>query len=355
MDLVKAYCPYCHKEHSKDDPIFINPEEKTAICPNCLNEFKTKQGIKLFDTYISLLLHDAYYTLEKINDYEMAYRKFADILEIDESCCAAREGRIIALIYLSTMEFPQIQNAQIMFEKDLVQYLKNRPAKLVPFIRRVNETLNVYDSMLLHKLSNQGLFYTIDGLRFYMSQIVDIIKFKISILQYLERISTRAKDNSGVVELVGQVTNECNKLNGFLSMSEHYSPSGDTYNVISINHETGEALITRAVSAFDTSKDVGRYGTNSYFTKQKKPKNKNEIFHSRSSLYSFMNSLVSLGWLSLVLAFLSFVNTFLVIFFTDISYLPYIFGPLTIVLFILGLIMLLVHRNKFHQYYKEDK
>ncbi len=357
MDLVKAYCPQCHKERSKGDPILVNPDDKTAICPDCLTEFKTKQGIKLFKDHIALLLHDAFYTLEQINDYDRAYQKFAYIIEIDPDCCTAREGRIISLIYLSTFKYSQIKNAKIMFEKDLFQYLKNRPTKLLPFIKRVDETLNVYQSTIYNKLSSGGLFYSLDGLRIYYREAHDILDFKNYLLQILETISTRAKDPTEANELANRIVKECDDLISFLYQSEHSSPSGDIYNVISYNEEDGEVLITRIVPALDSSKVVKRYETTSYFTEKEKEGSKERkfLFRSRSSLYTFMNSLVSLGWLCIVLAFLSFINTFLVIFFTDIAFLPFIFGPLTILLIILGLVCLLVHHNKFHQYYYEDQ
>ncbi|MCD8203857.1 MAG: hypothetical protein LUB56_01885 [Coprobacillus sp.] len=355
MDLVKAYCPQCHKNHSKSDPILVNPDDKNAVCPDCLAEFKTKQGIKLFENHIALLLHDAYYTLEQINDYNMAYHKFADIIEIDPSCCAAREGRIISLIYLSTFKYCQIENAKILFEKDLGEYLRYRPKKLLPFMKRVNETLNVYQSNLYNKLSNQGLFYTLDGLRIYYSHCYEILSVKILLLDLLERLSARAKDPTHINELIERISKEYEDLSNFLNRTEFYSPAGDIYNVISYNPENGEVLITRSVPAFDTSKVVKRYGTTSYFNKKEKRKKKAVLFHSRSALYTFMNSLISLGWLCFVLAFLSIINTFLVIFFTDISYLPFIFGPLAILLIILGLVCLFVHRNKFHQYFKDDE
>ena len=102
--LKKGFCTHC--EGDEKLRIFnVNKEADVCYCPHCMKEMQPKQAIKDYGDLISSYLKKASKYLFESTEYLLAYQTFAHIIDLDETIKVARFGRVLALVYLSSLRY----------------------------------------------------------------------------------------------------------------------------------------------------------------------------------------------------------------------------------------------------------
>ena len=108
--LRKGFCKHCEGEESLR--IFnVNKDAEVCYCPHCMKEMQPKEAIKEYGELISYYLKKASKYLFESTEYLLAYQTFAHVIDLDDTIKVARFGRVLSLVYLSTLRTSKINFA----------------------------------------------------------------------------------------------------------------------------------------------------------------------------------------------------------------------------------------------------
>ncbi len=355
MPFVKAFCPYCNKEHRVEDIIYINPSREKRYCPNCLKEIKVKEAIELYKNHINKLLHDAYFTLDRVNEYYKAYLKFANILRYQPDCIQAREGRILSLVYLSTITHSQIKNAQTLFEIDGPKYCRSHKNNgYYNFLKTLNETINTYELTYYEHLTKDNQFYDGKCIRVFFPAVLDVIRFKESIINELDVLAKRKNPPEDIKEFRETIKSQISDYKYDLRHDTYPSPTGVVYNIVGFDEISGNILLSRAPNLLDPKIDHQRYGQLDFFKEEKKVPIRNVIFKGNAPLYHLVNMLKPLSILAYVLAGVFALAAVIILLINGVSnYIALGIGILAIIIAVLGVVATVYHHRRINFLYED--
>ena len=196
---VLGYCKKCKKTH--EIPVFfeLNTENKISYCPRCGHQMTTKQANENYNKCLKDLYSEAEVLLFKAHDYEKAYRSYGKIIDAHPEDVVARYGRILSLIYLSTLRAPKFSDALVMFQSEKVKYLRLASYRKIyfAFLKQVNLALDNYHKKFMYRLmAADEYFYDVDCVSLYYDRILQIKNFKKVIKDECNYLSNKLLDES---------------------------------------------------------------------------------------------------------------------------------------------------------------
>ena len=203
MSLKKAFCRTCPQNKAGHYSIFdAIPNADVCYCPFCTKKLVPNRAIKDFDMLISQMIDEAYKTLFEKTYFLDAYRMFANIIDICPDSKEARQGRLIALLYLATLRKNKMKEFLILFNEENERYFfprQNSTTKTVDeyvaFLSNVNAALDNYDSLFRKRLTVHKYFYDVDCAKLYFVRLNEILMVKKELAEQLNKITQREKDH----------------------------------------------------------------------------------------------------------------------------------------------------------------
>lgn len=242
MGLKRAYCVKCHTNNEKTRIFDVNPEATVCYCPHCMAEYNPQDAIRTYDLYIQKKIDSAFKTLYEETEYQIAYNKFARILEIDKNAIEARFGRILSLIYLSTLRRSRFADAAMLLKEESVLYFRKKSAfqSYAKFLTKASLAVDEYADNFRKRLSVKTYYYDDECIKLMYCRLRDVIKFKESLLQECEFLSAKYENDelaTLVASLSEQIKNKTNELNAKVIAVDGY-----TYGLASFNNN-GSAIL----------------------------------------------------------------------------------------------------------------
>lgn len=174
MSLKKAYCPNCHFKNEKNHVFLVNEDALTCYCPRCLSEFQPKDVINKYNQILNKKIDNAKALLYSAINMQLAYQKFADLIEFDNECVDGYYGRLLALIYISTLRHPRFDDFNLLFQVNNSMFRKSDREQYVRFLDKCNNAIKEYETNFIKRLSFKKYFYDIDCLKLYFKNLIQI-------------------------------------------------------------------------------------------------------------------------------------------------------------------------------------
>ena len=203
MATMLGYCKKC--QIYGDEPRFIdvNTEHSVIICPRCGARMTPKQAIANYDNYFENLYKEAEILLFRARNYMGAYKAYAKIIDYRPNDVVARYGRILSLVYLSTLRHTYLNEALLMFAEERKKYLRAQKhrAQYFIFIKEINKAVDKYRTALkkrvVYKTSDgKEFFYDRDCVSLYFHRLIQIRNFKEMFLEECNYLKAKLEDDS---------------------------------------------------------------------------------------------------------------------------------------------------------------
>ena len=179
MALKRGFCVHCKGEETLR--LFdVNKESEVCYCPNCMAAMTPKEAIQNYRGLIEYHLKKASKALFEIGDYLKAYQTFAHIIDLDNTIKVAYFGRILSLVYLSTLRKGKINFANQLHRqeaKDLFHY-QETVNEYFRFLTLLLDALDDYENRMKKIIQFRGMFYDTDCIVLYLQRLEDIRAYK---------------------------------------------------------------------------------------------------------------------------------------------------------------------------------
>ena len=114
----------------------------------------------------------------------MAYQTFAHIIDLDDTVKVAYFGRLLSLVYLSTLRTSKIGFALLLHRQQAKLYHYQENAKeYFNFLWLLLDALDRYESRMKRRIVNHNVFYDTDCIALYLKRIDEIRKYKAYIAE----------------------------------------------------------------------------------------------------------------------------------------------------------------------------
>lgn len=302
MGLKKGYCPFCKVSDNRNRVIEVNPEAKIFYCPNCLHALDPRVAIDDYHNFIERLTFRADTTLRRFSEFSSSYQQYADILEIEPNNFDARIGRIIALLYLSTIRVSQIANAMIIFKNEKTKYYHKSEQydKLFSYVITINHILDEYHHRLFRRLTLKRRFYDAECIMIYFQRTKEIVDFKQELLLELEYLSEKVSDPKKVEQVVEKINANLAHIHSE-NKNEYLSAEGYRYTFVDFN-QNGVPFFARSEKKEAKNIYRIRYSTLDSSEKGKKVILSDIIFKDRTKINHFLKIILPIYIISFGLA-----------------------------------------------------
>ena len=244
MALKKAFCRYCHEgDHLS---IFeAIPDADVCFCPSCGRQLIPNTAINDYDQLLVKYTKDAEKILYAKTDYLEAYQSFAHIIEIAPDYFEGYAGRLVSLIYLSTLRRERLRDFITMFESenDMIVKLAKSKETYISFLKKVNFAIDDYDKNFRRRLIYRHHFYDSDCVSLYFTRLSEIIEAKEVIRGPLENFKNAEKNYKGQEDLYKKIVRSLSVLNNQLK-EQVICADGFTYKLVSFGKD-GSPLLAK--------------------------------------------------------------------------------------------------------------
>lgn len=176
--LKRGFCTHC-KGDEKDRIFNVNKDADVCYCPNCTAAMKPKEAINNYHWLISTHLKRASKALFETTEYLLAYQTFAHVIDLDDTVKVAYFGRILSLVYLSTLRTSKIGFAMLLHRQQTKLYHYQETAQeYFNFLWLLLEALDRYQSRMERRIMYHNTFYDADCIVLYLKRIDEIKKYK---------------------------------------------------------------------------------------------------------------------------------------------------------------------------------
>ena len=241
MASKKGICPYCNLKAPLESRVFpVNAEAATCFCPYCMHELQPKKAIENYNNLIEKMILKADRTLFVVCDPALAYREYANVLEVEENNYRALLGRILCLIYTSKVRKEYLSDANELLE-NIAHKGAEQTSNYVSALKKINFALDEYNFALLKRLNYKEHFYDEDCLILYLTHLYDILEFKKDILKRLKYIDKNytTQNNTALIEELDAIIKQKEE-----SLKEDkFTIDGVGYNFVKI--AKGKAVIEK--------------------------------------------------------------------------------------------------------------
>lgn len=214
--LKRGFCTYCQGDEKLR--IFgVNKGAENCHCPHCTHIMDPKEAIENYREMISNHLKRAAKYLFDSTEYLLAYQEFAHIIDLDDSIKVAYFGRILALVYLSTLRTSKINFAFLMHRQQAPKFhYQETMEEYFHFLLLLLDALDTYISKMRKRLTTRGgVFYDTDCVILYLKRLDEIRSYKDFIAseadyfvesnkgpnkELIKEVTTRVKESDDEVE-----------------------------------------------------------------------------------------------------------------------------------------------------------
>ena len=180
MALRKGFCTHCHGEE-KERIFDVNKEAEVCYCPLCLTAMQPKEAIDNYGALISHYLRKASRYLFESTEYLLAYQTFAHIIDLNDTIKVAHFGRILSLVYLSTLRTSKISFAYQLHKQEALRlfHYQENANEYFHFLWLLLDALDEYENRMKKRLMAHGnTFYDIDCIIMYLRRMEEIRLYK---------------------------------------------------------------------------------------------------------------------------------------------------------------------------------
>ena len=346
MGLQKAYCKYCSNEDKGHYSIFeAVPDASICYCPFCTKQLTPSNAIKDYNHLMNKMVKKAYKTLYEKTDFMEAYRMFGRIIELVEDSIEARFGRLVALLYLSTLRKAYFEEFKELFllERDAYFSRMRDKAPYVSFFEKVNLAIDEYDRGFRRRIIAHRYFYNADCIKLYLIRIKEIKEIKEMMLAELEPLVQKEKHLKSVDSLYSELKLEISTKENELRR-KLIAGDGSSYKLIEFT-EKGNPLLAKdeqkaKVNAiYSYHKNLEDDGTSKHLIK-------NRVYPDNTHFYRW----IKVDFVFIIVAFLcvfaSLITTALLKEKTDLYWIGFIAMSLFIITDIVLLILRFVWMHK---------
>lgn len=247
MATLLGYCKKC-QVHG-DDPRFIevNPTHDVIICPRCGTRMTPKQACANYDNFFEKLYKEAEILLFRARNYSGAYKAYAKIIDYRPEDVTARYGRILSLIYLSSLRTTYFDESLLMFSEEKKKYLRQQKyrSQYFVFIKEANKAVDKYRTSFKKRLIYKSMdakeyFYDEECVSLFFHRILQIKNFKEMFLQECNFLKNKLEDES-FSPLIDLLTSEIKQLEKELKQ-KRIDINGNIYTFNKIS-ENDQAII----------------------------------------------------------------------------------------------------------------
>ena len=168
MAMKNGYCVKCHTDDPRRRVFKVNSEAVVCYCPVCMTQYKPKEAIAHYNRFIDGLLRKSDTSLHVAMLPETSYKNYARVLEFESENVRALLGRLLSLIYLSTLRRSKFDEVVLLMNNDISRYrLIGSRTDFLNFIRSANAAANYYIETMVRRLTMKGCFYDLDCLSLY--------------------------------------------------------------------------------------------------------------------------------------------------------------------------------------------
>ena len=183
MAFKKGFCTHCRGDE-RNRIFAVNKEADVCYCPNCTAAMKPKEAINNYIWLISSHLKRASRALFESTEYLLAYQTFAHVIDLDETVKVAYFGRLLSLVYLSTLRTSKIELALLLHRQQAKLYHYQENAKeYFNFLWLLLDALDRYESRMKKRIMTHGVFYEPECVTLYLKRIDEIRKYKAYIAE----------------------------------------------------------------------------------------------------------------------------------------------------------------------------
>lgn len=309
MALKKAYCTHCHVSDEKERIFEVNSDAEACFCPRCMTQYIPSIPIKAFELFIAKQINQADRNLFSAIGYYKSYLMYARILELDPNNTHALFGRLLALIYMSTLRKTHFQNVGLLLneEKDIFRKVSNEKL-YIAFLHRVCYALDEYFVLFRKKLITHHYFYDIDCIKLYFKNLNSIQKLKTLILKEYHFIQTRHDQPEiklAIASLEQSISSQSEEMN-----KKWITADGYTYGYVGTS-ESGDLLLGRSDKI--NAVKISRYHPKALLHERAERKNKvikDQVFPNFSYLYRLEKISLPTMIVLFVLGIISLMCTF---------------------------------------------
>ena len=178
MALKRGYCPHCNGDEKLR--IFeVNRGAENCHCSYCGRLMQPKEAIQNYHNLISNYLKKASRYLFESTEYILAYQTFAHIIDIDDSVKVAYFGRILSLVYLSTLRNSKIHFAFLLHRQEVPKFhYQDTANEYFRFLMLLLDALDIYENRMKKRLTSHNIFYDIDCIVLYLQRLDEIRSYK---------------------------------------------------------------------------------------------------------------------------------------------------------------------------------
>ena len=178
MAFKKGFCTHCHGDEKMR--IFeVNKDADVCYCPYCTHAMRPYEAMDNYNWLISNYLKKASKALFETTDYLYAYQTFAHIIDLDETIKVAYFGRLLALVYLSTLRNGKMSHALLMHRQQArLFHYQETAISYFHFLWLLLDALDQYEVKMKKRLTNHGVFYDTDCVTLFLKRLEEIKNYK---------------------------------------------------------------------------------------------------------------------------------------------------------------------------------
>ncbi len=213
--LKKAYCTHCKTDNELNRIFLVNPDADVCYCPYCMFEQKPKDAIEEYNYFMSVKANKAERLLFQDTKFFDAYNSFGKIIDIDPDYSRGRFGRILSLIYMSTLRKSYFVDAALLLKSESEMYFRRLKDQLAfaRFLKRADNAIREYKKRFVRRLTVRERFYSDECAKLYFQRLYGMIYLRETILEELNKIYNKTQN-----EKVGVLIDS---IQGALSEDNH--------------------------------------------------------------------------------------------------------------------------------------
>lgn len=253
--LKKAYCTHCKTENELNRIFEANPDAEVCYCPYCMAVLKPKEAIDEYNFFISQKLLKANRLLYTDTKFHEAYNAFASIIEIDPKNPDARFGRLLALIYLSTLRHTYFADVCTLLEQEASNYFRKLKDQEHYFkmLHKMSLAVDEYYRGYQRRLMFKDRFYDVACVELYYERLDEIIEIKRVFAEEINKIRLKVQTNK--IERVYEELLEDISLKEKLFTTKVATIDGGQYKPLRFN-DAGQVLLSKSEKYLQGIKNV---------------------------------------------------------------------------------------------------
>lgn len=316
MATKRGLCPYCDNTNLSRSIFLVNPEASIVFCGTNMHQIAPIDAINAYNETIKKMIARADNTINVVCDPGLAYQEYADVLAVDDTVIHAYFGRILCLIYMSTVRKTFIEDATILLKLLAEKFTPkvSEAEAYYKFYRKLISVTEEYQNLVNKRVTFREYYYDTDCLKIYLRLAKQVVDFETVIYDCVLKI--KDKYNSQKIDTILNYLNEKVTQKEYqLSNGEFILASGEHYKFIK---STFEGVEIEKINKFIDTK-VTRYRMATLDQNNKELRQiKDEVFRNYTKFIKAKNASVFWFILLFVIALGSAITASF--FFQDLLY-----------------------------------